>query len=49
MVLVPPALADLGDEAQPLATRAMATIPAVMFAETLMSINVALGRVAPRR
>jgi O-antigen/teichoic acid export membrane protein len=46
IALVPAALAHLGPNAAELAVWTLATIPTVVLADILMSINVALGRVA---
>jgi O-antigen/teichoic acid export membrane protein len=43
-VLIPPALAHLGGDADQLAVWAMATIPTLILADILMCVNVALGR-----
>jgi O-antigen/teichoic acid export membrane protein len=44
IVLIPPALAHLGGNADQLAVWAMATIPTIILADILMCVNVALGR-----
>jgi O-antigen/teichoic acid export membrane protein len=46
IVLIPPALAHLGGNADALAVWALLTIPTIVFADILMCVNVALGRVA---
>src|SRR5919201_4881136 len=46
MVLAPPALAHLGEDADGLAAWALVTIPTIILADILMSVNVALGRLA---
>jgi O-antigen/teichoic acid export membrane protein len=46
IVLIPPALAHLGENAQHLAVWALATVPTIILIDILMSINVALGRIA---
>jgi O-antigen/teichoic acid export membrane protein len=46
IVVIPPALGHLGGNAPELAVWALATIPTIILADILMSINVALGRLA---
>jgi O-antigen/teichoic acid export membrane protein len=45
IVLIPPALAQLGGDAEELAVWALATIPTFILADILMFVNVALGRI----
>jgi O-antigen/teichoic acid export membrane protein len=46
IVFLPPVLAHLGGDAEQLAVWALAAIPAIVLADILMFVNVALGRVA---
>jgi O-antigen/teichoic acid export membrane protein len=46
ILLIPPALAHLGEDTDRLATWALATIPMIILADILMSVNVALGRLS---
>jgi O-antigen/teichoic acid export membrane protein len=46
IAVLPPALAHLGSDAESLAIWALATIPTIILADILMSVNVALGRLA---
>jgi O-antigen/teichoic acid export membrane protein len=46
ILLIPPTLSHLGQDASGLATWALATIPTIVLADILMSVNVALGRLA---
>lgn len=46
IVVIPPALAHLGGNAQELTVWTLATIPTIILADILMSVNVALGRLA---
>src|SRR5919197_2110614 len=46
IVVIPPALGHLGGNAQELAVWALAAIPTIILADILMSVNVALGRLA---
>jgi len=45
VLLIPSILAHLGGDADRLATQATVTIPIIMLAEILMSVNIALGRI----
>jgi O-antigen/teichoic acid export membrane protein len=44
--VIPPALAHLGGNAQELTVWTLATIPSIVLGDILMSVNVALGRLA---
>jgi O-antigen/teichoic acid export membrane protein len=46
IVVIPPALAHLGEGASELAVWALAAVPMIILADILMSVNVALGRIA---
>jgi O-antigen/teichoic acid export membrane protein len=46
ILVIPEALAHLGEDANQLAVCALATIPTVVMVEILLSVNVALGRLA---
>ena len=46
IVVIPPALGHLGGNAQELAVWALVSIPTIILADILMSVNVALGRLA---
>jgi O-antigen/teichoic acid export membrane protein len=46
ILVIPGALAHLGDDVDSLVVWALATIPMIVMAEILLSVNVALGRLA---
>jgi antigen flippase len=46
IAVLPPALAHLGKDAESLAIWTLATIPTIILADILMSVNVALGRLS---
>jgi O-antigen/teichoic acid export membrane protein len=46
IVLIPPALAHLGEDVSELAVWALAAVPLIILTDILMSVNVALGRIA---
>jgi O-antigen/teichoic acid export membrane protein len=46
ILVIPDALAHLGDDADNLAVWALATIPTVVMVEILLSVDIALGRLA---
>ena len=46
ILVIPSALSHLGQDADQLAVWTLATIPTIILADILMSVNVALGRIA---